>query len=155
VPNAEVTGISTTKSKPKASGATFERKSSTQPTRNWGGKENQVQRANSVSIDTFFRRLDEAETLEDRGALGKAEARYNQLIDLCKRKLGVERHETAIAYNHLALLHLRGGKLELAKPLFEKSLRILIRTLGIDHRHTSTVRANLADLLHEKARGPS
>ncbi len=95
---------------------------------------------------SFEVRLEEAEAVEDRGDYGKAEFLYNELICLCKRDFRIGRHELAFPYHDLARLHLYRGRLELARILFEKALEVLVRTVGVKHRHTRIVRVNLARL---------
>jgi tetratricopeptide (TPR) repeat protein len=152
--NAEVNGMQSTKNKSITSVARFEQKHSTRPTTNWSDHKKRFNEVNWNAIHEFEQILGKAEAFEDRGAYGKAESLYNQLIHFCKRRFSAKRYETAIPYNHLALLQFRRGRLELAKNLFERSLEILIRTMGANHRHARTVRANLDDLLRAMPRGP-
>ncbi len=103
----------------------------------------------------FVVRLEEAEAVEDRGDYGKAEFLYNELICLCKRDFRIGRHELAFLYHDLARLHLCRDRLELAKILFEKSLEVFVRTVGVEHRYTRTVRADLAALASGRDCGAS
>jgi tetratricopeptide (TPR) repeat protein len=150
--NAEVNGFPTKSSESRPARATCERKFSSHVTTKSRGKKKQRKKGRGAARHTFKLRFNEAKTLEHRRAYGRAEALYNQLIHFCKHKIGINRSEAAIPYNQLALMHFQRGRLELAKPLFEKSLQILITSRGTGHRHTQTVRANLAYLLREQAR---
>jgi hypothetical protein len=150
--NAEVNGINVRKSKSLTSRARYEQHSSTPMTTKWILKKKHFNRKKTVARYTFKLRFNEAKSFEDRGAYGKAEGLYNQLIRFCEHSFGADRYETGIPLNQLALLHFRRGRLELAKPLFERSLKILIRTRGVNHRHTRTVTANLVDLDFRKSK---
>jgi hypothetical protein len=151
--NAEVNGIKSKNTKPTNPLAEFSHVVLTQPKPIRTRNKKQIEKDSHKQIHVFNRLLDEAEAAEDEGPEGKAENLYNRLIHFCKRQFSVDQYETAVACNHLALLHLRRGRFELAKPLFEKSLRILVRRRGTNHMHTRTVQANLADLFCRKARG--
>jgi tetratricopeptide (TPR) repeat protein len=142
----EVYGINARKTEALPSGPRYVPNYQTQLPTKHRGKAAQSKRGTATTQKHFVLRLDEAEALEDRGDYGKAEAAYNDLVHFCKHEFGANRYETAIPYNHLALLHRHRGKLELAKALFEKSLKILILTQGENHHYTRIVRANLAAL---------
>ena len=118
--NAEVNGIQSRKAKStNIPAGLLVQMNATHPTPNGSPNKKLVNKVIRKHIHIFRFLIDEAEAAEDQGVDGQAESLYNQLIRYCKRNLSVDQYETAIAYNHLALLHLRRGRFESAKPLFE------------------------------------
>ena len=99
-----------------------------------------------ASIEKALHQLAEAGALHARGQSGKAEHTYNELIHFCKQNISSKRYETALAFNDLGVLHFNCLRIEKAKPLFQKALAILEKTVGEAHPFTQTVRENLAFL---------
>jgi hypothetical protein len=153
--NAEVNGISAGKIALPKSRTKCEHKRSTHPTVSPMGKNNSRNSRKSKMKFMFALRFKEAKVFEDHGRYGTAEKLYIQLINFCERNFGVDRFETGILINQLALMHFRQGELELAKPLFERALAILVKRRRKNHRHSRTVRENLADSLRVQARRDS
>jgi len=61
--------------------------------------------------------------------------------------VGPDHPDTATSLNNLANLYWNQGKDEQAEPLYQRALSIDERTLGLQHPHTQTIRANYARLL--------
>jgi tetratricopeptide (TPR) repeat protein len=61
-----------------------------------------------------------------------------------KAKLGAEHPDTIATQNNLALCFQAAGRVDLALPLFEETLRLHKARLGADHPHTLTALNNLA-----------
>ena len=65
-------------------------------------------------------------------------------MKLRKAKLGPDHPDTLTSMNNLAMAYQDAGKLDLALPLFEETLRLRKAKLGPDHPDTLTSMNNLA-----------
>ncbi len=82
-----------------------------------------------------------------RGDLDHAEIAWREVVERRRRLLGPDSSEYRHALTNLGLLLLERGKLVEARPLLERSLAALMKSLGEDHPTTLGTMANLADLL--------
>ncbi len=91
-----------------------------------------------------------AMNLNGRGKYAEAEDRFQKVVSICGRTLGVDHPHMADAYNNLAYNLDEQGRHAEAELLHRKALTIRRRTLGVDHL-TAESYNNLAENL--KAQG--
>ena len=99
-------------------------------------------------------------SLNDLGALYRAQGKYAEAEPLLKRSLAIlekalrrEHPDVAQSLNNLALLYDAQGRYAKAEPLSKRSLAIWEKALGPDHPNIAKNLENYADLLRETGRG--